>query len=80
LVYIDENLPDAEAKSVGTDINLVDNVLNATFKSREEALEDFIADHEGDAAFEGVAAEDLRHRFIVLLEDNSKIEQTDSQC
>ena len=76
LVYIDEHLPDAEAKSVGTDINRVDNVLNATFKSREEALEDFIKDHEGDAAFEGVAAEDLRHRFIVLLEDNSKIEQT----
>ena len=47
LVYIDEELPYSEALSVGTDINLVDNVLKSTFKSREEALEDFIADHEG---------------------------------
>ena len=76
LVYIDEQLPYAEALSVGTDINLVDNVLKATFKSREEALEDFIADHEGDEAFSGVEAQDLRHRYIVVLEDNSKLEQT----
>ena len=76
LVYIDEELPYAEALSVGTDINLVDNVLKSTFKSREEALEDFIADHEGDEAFSGVEAGDLRHRYIVVLEDNSKIEQT----
>ena len=76
LVYIDEDLPDAEARSVGTDINLVDNVLKATFKSREEALEDFVADHEGDEAFGGVEAKDLRHRYIVILEDNSLMEQT----
>ena len=75
-VIIDENLPYSEALSVGTDINLVDNVLKATFQSREEALEEFLKEHEGDEAFEGVMAEDLRHRYIVVLEDNSKLEQT----
>ena len=76
LVYIDEELPYSEALSVGTDINLVDNVLKSTFKSREEALEDFIADHEGDEAFSGVEANDLRHRYVVILEDNSKLQET----
>ncbi len=76
LVYIDESLSDAEARSVGTDINLVENVYKATFKSREEALEDFVADHEGDPAFSGLDAQDLRHRYIVILEDNNKMEQT----
>ena len=76
LVIIDETLSDAEAKSVGTQINQVENVYNATFKSREEALEDFIADHQGEEAFNGVSAEDLRHRFIVVLEDNAKMRQT----
>ena len=79
LVYIDSDLSDAEARSIGTKINLLDNVLQATFVSREEALEDFIADHDGDSAFSGVQASDLRHRYVVTLEDNTKMEQTDAQ-
>ena len=79
LVYIDADLSDAEARSIGTKINLLDNVLQATFVSREEALEDFIADHDGDSAFSGVQASDLRHRYVVTLEDNTKMKQTDEQ-
>ena len=79
LVYVDADLSDAEARSIGTKINLLDNVLQATFVSREEALEDFIADHNGDSAFSGVQASDLRHRYVVTLEDNTKMEQTDAQ-
>ena len=79
LVYIDSDLSDAEAKSVGTKINMLDNVLQSTFVSREEALEDFIADHDGDSAFSGVQAQDLRHRYVVVLEDNTKMKQTDEQ-
>lgn len=78
LVYIDSDLSDAEARSIGTKINLLDNVLQATFVSREEALQDFIADHDGDSAFSGVQASDLRHRYVVTLEDNTKMEQTDA--
>ena len=77
MVYVDENLSDAEARSIGTRINMLDNVLRADFVSREEALKDFIADHQEDEAFGGVVATDLRHRFVVVLEDNDLIEQTD---
>ncbi len=77
LVYVDSDLSDAEARSIGTKINLLDNVLQSTFVSREEALEDFVADHNGDSAFSGVQASDLRHRYVVTLEDNTKMEQTD---
>ena len=79
LVYVDSELSDAEARSIGTKINTLDNILQSTFISREEALEDFINDHEGDSAFSGVQAEDLRHRFVVTLEDNTKMLQTDEQ-
>ncbi len=79
LVYVDSELSDAEAKSIGTKINMLDNVLQATFVSREEALKDFIEDHDGDSAFSGVQASDLRHRFIVTLESNALMEQTDAQ-
>ena len=79
LVYIDSELSDAEAKSIGTKNNMLDNVLQATFVSREEALQNFINDHEGDSAFSGVQAEDLRHRFVVTLEENSLMFETDQQ-
>ena len=79
LVYVDTELSDAEAKSVGTKINKIENVQNSVFVSREEALKDFVEEHEGDEAFSGVAAEDLRHRYIVTLADNSLIEETVQQ-
>ena len=79
LCYVDMELPDEQARSIGTQINLLDNVLQSTFVSREEALEDFIADHDGDSAFSGVQASDLRHRYVVVLEDNLLMKQTEEQ-
>ena len=79
LVYVDDSLTDAEARSIGTKINMLDNVLQANFISRQEALEDFKADHDGDSAFDGVQAEDLRHRFVVTLESNMLMKQTETQ-
>ena len=77
LVYIDESLSNAEAKSVETKIRKLENVYEARFKSREEALRDFIADHDGDESLAGVRAEDLRHRVVVVLENNRLMEETD---
>ena len=79
LAYVDSDLTDAEARSIGTKINMLDNVLQSTFVSREEALANFVADHEEDSAFTGVQAQDLRHRFVVILEDNELMQQTDEQ-
>ena len=39
-------------------------------------MKDFIADHEGDESFSGVEASDLRHRFRVVLVDNSLMKET----
>jgi len=78
LAYVDETLSDADAKSVGTRINMIDNVLRSDFIPREQALENFIADHQDEeASFSGLDATDLRHRFRIVLEDNHLIEETD---
>ena len=76
LVIIDENLPDAEARSVGTSINQIANVQQSVFVSREEALENFVAEHGNDPAFSGLQSEDLRHRYVVTLVDNALIKET----
>ena len=75
-VFVDENLSDAEAKSVGSKLNQIENIYRAEFVSREQALEAFIADHNNDEAFAGVDAEYLRHRFVVTLADNSQMKAT----
>ena len=79
LVFIDETLTDAEAKSVGTKINTIENVLQSTFVPRERALEAFVADYQDSEAFGGVDADDLRHRFSVTLQDNDLIKETVAQ-
>ena len=79
VAYVDIRLSDAEAKSVGTQLNKIENVQNAVFKSRAVALKEFVAEHQGDAAFSGVEEEDLRHRYVITLMDNNKIEDTAKQ-
>ena len=79
LVYVDENYDSAEAKSVGSRINLVDNVREAVFMSREEAGRRFIEQQGGGDAYEGIDASTFRDRFIVTLADNSKMSETVEQ-
>ena len=76
IVYIDEAYTEAQARSIETQIRAMENVLGADFVTREQALQDFIADHEGDSAFSGVDAQTLRHRVVVTLEDNALMDQS----
>ncbi len=76
MCYIDSSLTDAEARSVHSRINLIHNIHRADFIDREEALVEFVEDHDEEGAFQGVNAEDLRHRVRVILEDNSLMAQT----
>ncbi len=77
VVCIDETYSQAESKSVGSEINLVENVANAEFVSREQALQNFISDSDA-SLFEGLDPQSMRDQFIITLEDNSLVEQTQS--
>lgn len=79
LVYVDESYDTAEAKSVGSRINLIENVREAQFMSREEAGRRFIEQQGGGEAYDGIDSSTFRDRFIVTLEDNSKMEETVEQ-
>ncbi len=76
IAYVDSALTDAEAKSVGTKINMISNIQQATYVSREEALQNFVNDHGNDDAFLGLDPSNFRHRFVVVLEDNALMETT----
>ena len=76
MVYIDENLSLAEAKSLGSQINAIENVQNAKFVTNEQALEDFRKEYQSDSSFSGVEASYLRHRYQVILVDNEQMHET----
>ena len=75
VVCIDETYTEAQSKSVGSDINLLDNVANAKFISRAEALENFIGDSD-QSLFEGLDPQSMRDQFEITLVDNAKIAET----
>ena len=76
LAFVDDTLTYAEAQTIETKIRQIENVYEANLVSREQALKDFIADHEGEAAFAGLESDVLRHRVVVVLVDNTKMEET----
>ncbi len=76
LVYIDDSYSEAEAKSVGSQINMITNVHNAEFISKEEALERFVEEQQDEDIFAGLEASTFRDRFAVSMEDNSLMKQT----
>ena len=78
LVYIDDTYSEAEAKSVGSQINMIANVHNAEFISREEALESFIEEQQDEDLFAGLESSTLRDRFVITLEDNTQMRETET--
>ena len=76
LVYIDETYSQAEAKSVGSQINMITNVHNARFVSREEALTDFVEEQQDEDLFAGLESSTFRDRYVVSMENNSLMKQT----
>ena len=76
VAYVDENLSDAEARSIGTKINRISNVLESNFVDRQTALENFVADYENPAAFDGLDSDTLQHRFVIVLKDNRLLDDT----
>ena len=78
IVYIDDTYTEAEARSVGSQINLIANVENAVFITRAQALEDFIAEQNDPEQFAGLEADTLRDRYVVTLVDNSLMRQTEA--
>ncbi|MDR0248502.1 MAG: permease-like cell division protein FtsX [Oscillospiraceae bacterium] len=77
--FVDEELSDAQALSVGSSINALANVRDSVFVSREQALQDFIErfGEEDRKLLEGYENKNLfRHRYQITLMDISQIDDT----
>ena len=79
VAYVEETLPQEEARALQPQIEGLANVRSCEFETREQAFEEFVSQHEGQSAFQSLPAEVLRDRFIIYLEDISLMEQTEEQ-
>jgi len=77
VAFIDEHLSEEEARGLEHVILAVTNVESATFISREEAWDRWVAEHEDrDFEAEGLDASVFRHRYIIVMEDIAYIQAT----
>ena len=80
LVIVEDGYSEQEAKHLGSQINQIENVKNAVFRSNEEAFEEFVGGYDNqEAYFEGVEVDYLRHQLSITLEDNSLVAQTKAE-
>lgn len=75
LVYIDESLSEEEARALQSTIEAVPNVASATFVSRSEARENFLADKDKEL-FEIFPDSTYRHRYSVHVVDIEQLMDT----
>ena len=68
LVYLEDDLTEAEARTVGSRLNCIPDVINSRFVTGEEALEDFISKQENPSDFAGIDADFISSRYIVTAE------------
>ncbi len=77
IAVVEESLSEQEAMHLGSQINLIENVEKAQFRSNEDSLQNYMEGYEdGEILFEGLEAGYMRHQFIISLEDNALVSET----
>lgn len=66
--YVSEDLTEPEARALSVQILEIDGIVDATFVTAEEALEEFKAQQEDADAFAAIDASVLRHRYEITVE------------
>ncbi len=80
LVIVEDGYSEQEAKHLGSQINLIENVKNAKFRSNKESFEAYVNGYENqESLFEGVEADYMHHQLIITLEDNTLVAQTKAE-
>lgn len=75
LAYIDDALTEEQARALEQSIRAIPNVAEVAFVTREEALEEYVADKESDL-YKDLPSDVLRHRYRIHVRDIQQMEST----
>ena len=76
LAYVDDSYTETEAKALQTTLEAVPNVASAVYISKEQAMEDFVAQYPDEDMFQDLDPEILRDRYAIKITDLEQIRQT----
>lgn len=81
LAYIDETLPEQDARALQGRIEAIPNVKQdgVAFITRDEAMQDFVARNPDQSLFGEIPVETFRHRFRIHLDDIKLMQETVQQ-
>lgn len=75
LAFVDENLPDTDARALQPMVEGVDGVADCQFVTREEAKDTYIEQFDEDDLYSGVEATVFRHRYVIHLDDQAGMDR-----
>ena len=76
LAYVDDSCTEAESKALQKELEAVPNVASATYISKEQAMEDFVAQYPDEDMFQDLDPEILRDRYAIKITNLEQIRQT----
>lgn len=78
VVYVNETYTQEQATAMAKEIKAVENVVDATYVSREQALEDFRVELGDDSSLlDGLGSDNpLRNRYVITMENQALTQQT----
>ena len=69
LAYVDDSYSAEQAKELKEDLEQLDNVVSATYISKEQAMENLVADYPDEELFQDLDPEILRDRYSIKVSD-----------
>ncbi|MCR5576999.1 MAG: permease-like cell division protein FtsX [Oscillospiraceae bacterium] len=76
VVFVDEAITDEDAaRTIGKNIEALENISSVEFVSREEAMDNFMSRYD-ESLMEGIDSSVFRHRFVVKLVDIAEMSET----
>ncbi|WP_409969439.1 permease-like cell division protein FtsX [Bengtsoniella intestinalis] len=76
LAYVEETYSTSQAMALQSQLEAIDNVLDVTFISREEAKEAFIANYPEEELYQDLDANILRDRYAIRVVDLEQLSAT----
>ena len=78
LAFVDETLSDEESLEIGKRLEALDNVKSIEYITREQAMNNFIAEHaeEDQELFSDLTPGVFRNRYVIYLEDLALMDRT----
>ena len=76
MAFVDDSLTEEQGRALESAIEAIPNVDRAVFITRDRAWEDFVETYENPRFFEGLDSSVTRDRYVVYLDDISRMEET----